>query len=98
MNFIQKLIADFGIKNIIFYLPFSHVSLNFIIPNAYKEKLLTRFFPQLPLETIHQWLSEGAVSANMVAEQKLKDLRDALKNPEQNKEGRKNKEAAGDSI
>lgn len=80
MDFIQKLINDFGIKNIIFYLPFSHVSLNFIIPNAYKEKILERFFPQLPLETIHKWLSEGAVLANTISDQKLKDLRGALNN------------------
>lgn len=98
MNFIQKLIADFGIKNIIYYLPFSHVSMNFIIPNEYKEELLTRFFPQLPLETIHQWLSEGAVLANIIAEQKIKDLREGLENPEQNKDGGNNKQAAGDTI
>jgi hypothetical protein len=80
MDFIQKTANDFLIKNIIFYLPFSHASLNFIIPNAYKEKILQKYFPQLPLETIHQWLSEGAVSAKSIVDQKLKDLRNALQN------------------
>jgi hypothetical protein len=75
---IQDLVNRHGVKTIITYLPLSHCRLNFIIPTPRKEKILQKFFPQLSIETIHEWLNEGANVASKINEEKIKALRKRL--------------------
>lgn len=56
---ITKIIHDFGFKTVITCLPLSNSSMCFGSPTAEKEKAIQQFFPQVPAENIHQWLTEG---------------------------------------
>jgi len=80
-KYIRSLVEKHGIKTLIFYLPFGRSGLNLISPTPRKEKILQRFFPQLSVETIHQWLGEGAHLARKIANEKIDALREMLKNP-----------------
>jgi hypothetical protein len=73
-KFIQELTDKYKVKTIITYLPFSLCQLNFIIPTPKKEKILQEFFPQLPTDTIHEWLNDGAIIATKINEEKIADL------------------------
>jgi len=79
-KYIQKLVNDYGIKTIIYYLPFSHCRMNFVIPTMHKEEILQKFFPQVPMTTIHDWLNEGAVMANQIANEKMEDIKKTFSN------------------
>lgn len=79
-GYIQKLTDEHGVKTIIKYLPFSHCTLNFILPTPRKESILQKFFPQISSEKIHEWLNEGAIVASKIGEEKLNDVRKKLEN------------------
>lgn len=86
-KYIQELVDEYKVKTIITYLPFSHCSLNFIIPTPRKEKILQEFFPQLPIETMHEWLNDGAILATKISEEKIADLAKHWKVDTQNRRG-----------
>ncbi len=79
LTYIEELTEKNGFKSIIFYLPFSLTSLNFILPTPRKERILRRFFPKHSVETIHKWLNEGAALAREVGDEKLTDVEEQLR-------------------
>lgn len=83
-KYIERIADKHGVKNIIEYLPFSHCSLNFILPTPAKERTLQKFFPQVPKEKIHEWLNEGAIVASQVSDEKFSDLEEKIENLEKN--------------
>jgi len=77
-KYVREIAYNHGVKKIIGYLPFSHCSLNFILPTPAKEKTLQKFFPQIPKGKIHEWLNEGATVASQICDEKLDDLKENL--------------------
>jgi hypothetical protein len=80
----NQITQSFGIKELITYLPFSKSPLIFQGPTPEKEKLIQKFFPQVPAENIHEWLSEGSTLASNIFErslEKAKEKWDDSKNP-----------------
>jgi hypothetical protein len=76
--FLQETAKKNGVKNLIFYLPFSHCSTNYIIPTVKKEKHLEKFFSNVTMAQIHEWLTAGATLANNIAQEKWADLKEAV--------------------
>lgn len=82
-EYIEKMVDGYGVKTIISHLPFSLCRFNFILPTPDKERTLQKFFPQLPIEIIHEWLNEGAKIALTINEEKLEDLSRKIGNMEE---------------
>lgn len=59
-NFIEKGNKP---KEIIYYLPFSHGSINFILPTEDKKKIIYQLFPDIPQEKIQEWYLDGVKEA-----------------------------------
>lgn len=71
---IEELTEIHGFKTIIFYLPFTLSSHNFIIPTRRKERILQKFFPRINPPAIHNWLNEGVKLAEEVTLELQRDI------------------------
>jgi hypothetical protein len=79
-KYIQALINKHGIKALISNLTFSYSGMRFISPTPQKEQAIQKLFPQLLIETIHKWLEESVPLAEKIADEKLQNLKESVKN------------------
>jgi hypothetical protein len=67
-------------KDIVYYLAFSHGSINFILPTDKKKNLIYQLFPDIPKEKIDNWYLTGVKEAKKRVDLIIKKLSKKYKN------------------